>query len=458
MQSLTLSTVSKPGEPAGHNLTIMTKRTARTTVWMIGLVPVLAMLAGLGLSDLASPASALNAAGRLAGTAGLALLLLAAALSARVPGFDRPFGGLTKLWRTHHHLGAWSLLLLLAHPLLLALSAGTAGVDAAASTLFPSPGQTEIWAGWAALVLMMVFLAPSFSFFGRPDYAHWKKLHRLAGPAVILALIHTFLLSRTMPAYLDVLIWSTLALLAVGAVAWRFVFSRRVGRLEHRVVNVDSIANNVVELTLQPEHRRLSHEAGNFVYLTVYDRDLEAGYGEEHPYTISSSPKEPALRLAIKDLGDASRAIQNISEGSRATVEGPYGRFFPHPNEVVAPELWVAGGIGITPFLARMRHLERIGQPADVCLIFCVQDETRELFRDELRSLATSLPGFNLEFHHFYREGPVSREYVEKVCPDLAQRLVHICGPRPLNDLLIQHARSAGIPASSIHTEEFELL
>lgn len=436
----------------------MTKRTARTTVWMIGLVPVLAMLAGLGLSDLASPASALNAAGRLAGTAGLALLLLAAALSARVPGFDRPFGGLTKLWRTHHHLGAWSLLLLLAHPLLLALSAGTAGVDAAASTLFPSPGQTEIWAGWAALVLMMVFLAPSFSFFGRPDYAHWKKLHRLAGPAVILALIHTFLLSRTMPAYLDVLIWSTLALLAVGAVAWRFVFSRRVGRLEHRVVNVDSIANNVVELTLQPEHRRLSHEAGNFVYLTVYDRDLEAGYGEEHPYTISSSPKEPALRLAIKDLGDASRAIQNISEGSRATVEGPYGRFFPHPNEVVAPELWVAGGIGITPFLARMRHLERIGQPADVCLIFCVQDETRELFRDELRSLATSLPGFNLEFHHFYREGPVSREYVEKVCPDLAQRLVHICGPRPLNDLLIQHARSAGIPASSIHTEEFELL
>lgn len=439
-------------------MTIMTKRTARTAVWMIGLVPVLAMLVGLGHSDLASPASALNAAGRLAGTAGLALLLLAAALSARVPGFDRPFGGLTKLWRTHHHLGAWSLILLLTHPLLLALSAGTAGIDAAASTLFPPPGQTAIWAGWAALILMMVFLAPSFSFFGRPDYAHWKKLHRLAGLAVVLALAHTFVLSRTMPASLDILVWSILALLGVGAVAWRFVFSRRVGRLEHRVTNVDSITNNVVELTLQPEHYRLSHETGNFVYLTVYDRDLEAGYGEEHPYTISSSPEEPALRIAIKGLGDASRAIQNVSEGSRATVEGPYGRFFTHPNEVVAPELWVAGGIGITPFLARMRYLNRIGQPADVCLIFCVQDETRELFGDELRSLASGLPGFNLQFHHFYRQDPVSLEYVENVCPDIMQRLIHICGPRPLNDLLVQHARSAGVPASSIHTEEFELL
>lgn len=425
---------------------------------MIGLVPVLAMLAGLGQSDLTSPASALNAAGRLAGSAGLALLLLAAALSARVPGFDRPFGGLTKLWRTHHHLGAWSLILLLAHPLLLALSAGTAGIDAAAATLFRISGQAATWTGWAALVLMMVFLAPSFSFFGRPDYAHWKKLHRLAGPAVILALVHTFLLSRTMPGSLDVVVWSILALLAVGAVAWRFVFSRRIGRLEHRVTNVDSIANNVVELTLLPEHHRLSHEAGNFVYMTAYDRGLEAGYGEEHPYTISSSPKEPALRIAIKGLGDASRAIQNIAKGSRVSVEGPYGRFFSNPDEVITPELWVAGGIGITPFLARLRHLKRIEKPADACLIFCVQDETRELFGDELHSLACDLPGFKLKFHHFYREGPVSREYVENVCPDMAQRLIHICGPRPLNDLLVQHARAAGVPASSIHTEEFELL
>ena len=46
--------------------------------------------------------------------------------------------------------------------------------------------------------------------------------------------------------------------------------------------------------------------------MAPFDRSLSAGYGEEHPYTLSSSPDEDRLRIAIKDLGDASRAIQTI--------------------------------------------------------------------------------------------------------------------------------------------------
>lgn len=431
---------------------------ARHAIWLLVLVPVLAWTIGIGAADLRSPASALNAAGRLTGVAGLALLLLAAGLSARVPGFDRPFGGLTRLWRTHHLLGAWALMLLLAHPLLLAISAGASGVGPAMTTLFPPPSEIATWSGWIALLLMMVFLAPSFHFFGRPDYKRWKRLHRLAGPVVILALVHTFYLSRTMPGSLDVAVWSLFALMAVGAVVWRFIFSRRIGRLEYRVDEAVREANNVVELTLRPKRRQLKHEAGNFVYMTPYDRNLTSGYAEEHPYTLSSSPDEPNLRIAIKDLGDASRALQSIRPGSRVTVEGPYGRFFRHPDRIDTPELWIAGGIGITPFLARMRHLRGRAEPADVHLMFCVQDEARAIFVDELSDLADALSGFQLHIHYFYQQGPVSRRYLESICPDLARREVYICGPGPLNHLVQRHIRAAGVPASRIHTEEFELI
>lgn len=436
----------------------MSAGTAHRLVWLVALLPSLLFLATLAPGDLSSMGSALNTIGRLAGVAGLAMLLMAAILSARIPGVDRPFGGLTRLWRTHHFLGAGSLILLLAHPLLLAFSAGTTSLSAARTMLFPPLSDLASWSGWAALILMMLFLAPSFSFFGHPRFERWKKLHRLAGPAVALALIHGFWLSRGLPQWLNITVWSVFAMVALGAVTWRFVFSRRIGRRGCRVSKVERVANNVVELTLSPEHGKFAHEAGNFVYLAPYDPGLEAGYGEEHPYTLSSSPLEPALRIAIKDLGDASRAIQSIREGAHATIEGPYGRFFPNPRAVTDPELWVAGGIGITPFLARMRLLKQLGKPADACLIFCVQDEARELYGQELRSLASSLSGFRLNFHHFYREGPITREYIEKVCPDMAQRLLHVCGPRPLKDLVVQHARAAGIPVSSIHSEEFELL
>ncbi|WP_376695377.1 ferredoxin reductase family protein [Wenzhouxiangella sp. EGI_FJ10305] len=436
----------------------MSARTAHRLVWLAAMLPSLLFIANLKAGQFASTTALLNTAGRLAGVAGLSMLLLAAILSARVPGFDRPFGGLTRLWRTHHLLGAWSLILLLLHPLLLALAAAGTSVSAAAATLFPPASDLASWSGWAALILMMIFLAPSFSFFGHPNYERWKKVHSLAGPAVALALIHNFWLSRGLPQWLDITIWSIFALLAVSAVAWRFVFSRRVGGLKYTIDEVTPVANNVVELVLEPVHRNLRHEAGNFVYLTLHDRALAAGCKEEHPYTISSAPGEDRLRITIKALGDASRAAADVQPGTPARVEGPYGRFFKSPDRVANPELWVAGGIGVTPFLARMRHFHRLGESADVCMIFCVQDEAREIYGEELRDLASRIIGFNLQFHRFYREGPLSTDYLEAVCPDWTGREIYVCGPSPLNRLVRQHASNADVPSSRINSEEFELL
>ena len=433
-------------------------RTAHALIWSLALVPVAFFAAGLGTTDFDSASAILNMLGRLAGVAGLALLLLAAALSARVPGVDLPFGGLTKLWRTHHLLGAGSLLLLLAHPLLLAFAASAWGQGLAFSTLFPPLADRATWAGWLALLLMMVFLAPSFAFFGTPNYERWKRVHALAGPAVILALIHTFLFSRTMPGLTDTVIWVLFAALGVGAVVWRLVFSRRIGRLPYTVTRVDAVADGVAELSLRPASAHLTYSAGNFVYLTPLDPGLKAGHGEEHPYTLSSSPLEPELRIAIKALGDASRAIQTIPVGTPVTVEGPYGRFFPPDALVSTPELWVAGGVGITPFLARMRHLRALGERGDVHLIYAAQDESRAVYAGELRQLATEIPGFALTFHYFFQEGPMSASFLATACPDLARRDVYICGPLALNQLIRDHACKAGVSVEDIHSEEFELL
>lgn len=431
--------------------------TSRTLLWGAALVPVLVAIAGLPAQQTAGAGAVLNAAGRLAGIAGLAMLLMAAALSARVPGFDRHFGGLTKLWHTHHLLGAGSLLLLLIHPLLLALTAAGHSTGAAVATLFPPVNDVATWLGWAALVLMMVFLAPSFAFFGEPEFSRWKRVHRLAGPAVILALGHTFLFGRTMPGYWDTGIWSAMAVLAVGAVGYRFVFSRRIGRLRHTVDRVEQVANNVVELTLRPDGRALAHRAGQFVYLTPRDRSLTAGYDEEHPYTLSSAPHEPGLRIAIKDLGDASRAIQTIREGSEVWIEGPYGAFFPD-DDATASELWIAGGIGVTPFLGRARHLAHRCRPVDIHLVHCMQDEPRAIFLEELLGLSESLPGFTATPHYFYCEGPLSAAFLADHCPDYADRIAYVCGPDPLNRLAQERLRAAGVPVAHIHTEEFTLL
>src|SRR3990172_11147263 len=156
----------------------MTPRQTNGAVWVLAVVPLAIVLPGVRPTDLGARGALLNLFGRLTGVAGLSFLLVATILSCRVPGVDRPFGGLTKLWRTHHRLGAVAFLLLLAHPPLLALSAAGGSLTGATHVLIPPLPDWGTWLGWIALLAMMIFLAPSFSFFGEPEYQRWRWLHR----------------------------------------------------------------------------------------------------------------------------------------------------------------------------------------------------------------------------------------------------------------------------------------
>ncbi|WP_169449425.1 ferredoxin reductase family protein [Marinimicrobium agarilyticum] len=429
---------------------------SQAVVWLLALFPGVMAFGFLSAPDFDNPSAVLNTLGRLTGIWGMALLLIAAALCCRVPGFDRPFGGLTKLWKLHHRLGAVAFLLLLSHPLLLAFSAAGTSLSAAVGTLF-SARPAVIW-GWVALLALMIFMAPSFRFFGEPEYQRWKHLHRLAGITVVLGLVHTLLLSRTLPGVWGPAVWGLWAALAIGAIGYRWGFSRWHGRLPYRVVAIDRPARNVVELALEPQAQVLCYEPGQFVYLTPYDTQLPVGRGEEHPYTVSSAPDETGLRIAIKNLGDASRALQTVRLDSEVRIEGPYGCFFPSPDAPPEPELWIAGGIGITPFLSRLRHCARRGQVLRIHLIYCVQDETRVLFEEELAQLMAQLPESRVTLHFFYREGPLRGEFIEHACPDAARRSAYLCGPLPLIERASTALQALGVPQKRIVTEEFVLL
>ncbi|MDD5303498.1 MAG: ferric reductase-like transmembrane domain-containing protein [Elusimicrobia bacterium] len=423
---------------------------------ILGFLP-LAIAAGTGsLGPFDSAAAWLGGLGRAAGILGLSFFLLAAIISVRLPGVDAHFGGLTRLWNIHHALGAASFLLLMGHPLLLAFAAAGASPRAAAAVLFPGPGEWSVWAGWAALAVMTAFLAPTFSFFGAPDYQRWKSLHALSGAALVLGVAHALPLGRSLPGRWGAAIWAGGGALALLSFAYRMAIARFVGRKSYRVCRVDAIGRGVVELSLKPDGELLAYRPGQFVYLTPLDDGLARGRGEEHPYTVSSSPREPVLRIAIKDLGDATHALQTAAVGSRALVEGPYGGIFP-PGEKEARELWIAGGIGLTPFLGRVRGLSA-DRPADIHLIYCVQDETRAHFLQELEGAAAKVPGFKLTMHFFAREGPLNAAFLRSRCPDLRGRDVYVCGPIPLIDGARRELRGAGVPASRIHSEDLAWL
>ena len=460
----------------------MTRRIGR---WVAVALVVLPAVLALGALE-AWPARAagwLDLAGRLSGAVGLACLLVAGAVSVRIPGLDRPFGGLTRLWKLHHRLGLASFLLLLAHPILMALARVPLSPGAALGALVPGiAGSGSAWllgTGWIALLALMAFLAPSFQLFGKPEYQRWKAVHFLSGVALVAGVAHALPLTRTLPPAVALGLWGGLGGLVMAVFLWRALAARPVLRQPWRIVENRPLADRVTRLFLEPEDgRSLVHEPGPFVYLTPRDPGLAAGWGEEHPYTVSSAPGTERLEITVKALGDASSALLDVAEGSRAQVEGPYGDFL-SPALRDHRQLWIGGGVGITPFVSavRARAAERDpaeaaessgapGSPAgcaggrwgETVLLNCANDPSRAYFLDVLMEASAGLDDLTVVAHYYAHEGPLGRDFLLDCCPDAAGRHWFVCGPPVLVELARRLARELGVPRRRVHSEDFVFL
>lgn len=432
------------------------------------LLPVIVTVPGLpwGAQD------RLYSVAELVGVLALAAFLLAGMLSARIPGMDPWFGGLVRVWTLHRWLGFSAFMLVMAHVLLLALATLFFSLGHSIQVLFPPLSDWPVWIGWAAFVTMLIFIAPTLGFFGTLDYQHWKRLHLLSAPALLLALLHTLMLSSVS------WVWWLLSALALMAIAWRKGLSPWLARKPYVVEAVDILARDVVELRLRPRGKGIRWRAGQFVYLTPMDRSLAAGYREEHPYTIASASGDDELRIGVKAIGDATRALVSIKPGAEVRIEGPYGTFletrgfettgFETPgferarSESAAAQpkqLWLAGGIGITPFVSGARDkMAKADSGPDVCLFYLANRLERAYYLDELLRIAEACDSFTVYAHYMSENGVITRDYLAQHCADFAEREVYLCGPPGMITHLHTLLRHAGVPAKRIHTEAFDFL
>jgi len=134
-------------------------------------------------------------------------------------------------------------------------------------------------------------------------------------------------------------------------------------------------------------------------------------------------------------------------------VEGPYGSFS-HQNVPRARQLWIAGGIGVTPFLSMARAL-RDHDRVDVDFYYCVEREEEAHFLDELRAIAARRRGFRVVLVPRDRDGLLNVERLAAQQPDLRAADVLICGPPAMIESLRGQLVAAGVPAEQIHAEEF---
>ena len=205
------------------------------------------------------------------------------------------------------------------------------------------------------------------------------------------------------------------------------------------------------EVVLIAQKNGIDFKPGQFAFIEVQGK----GWNEPHPFTISSAPTANHLRFTIKVSGDWTRKVREaLQVGTEVLVRGPYGRF----DSAIAGknQVWIAGGIGVTPFLSTIRAMDK-GDNRNVTFVYATRNKDEALFLDEIQKQADDLGNFRI-ISLLSDEGNFANIDVLKDTLDqsLKDYDYFMCGPKPMIDGLMKDLKASGVQRRRIHTEAFE--
>ena len=136
--------------------------------------------------------------------------------------------------------------------------------------------------------------------------------------------------------------------------------------------------------------------AGQFCFLNLPDKGFQDKRGLRRHLTIASSPLEKRLLFATRITGSAfKKTLQELSGGENITIEKPLGNFT-LPEDTSSPLLFIAGGIGITPFRSMMRYASDARTKHVITLFYSNRMPETAAFLDELKSIADKNDHMNM--------------------------------------------------------------
>jgi ferredoxin-NADP reductase len=204
---------------------------------------------------------------------------------------------------------------------------------------------------------------------------------------------------------------------------------------------------------------------GQFANFTLDSVNTTDAGGITRCLSIASAPHEKDLMVAMRmrDTG-FKRIASALPIGASFLVEGPYGNLILH-KDVKRPAVFLAGGIGITPFRSMIRHATEVGSSHKLFLFYSIRRLEDAAFLNELRQLQDLNRGFKFIPtithpdgipHHWRGElGHITEPMLRSWIPDFQDPIFYIAGPPGMVDGMREMLAVAGVPDDNIRAEEF---
>ncbi|WP_432459989.1 ferredoxin reductase family protein [Agarivorans sp. QJM3NY_25] len=400
------------------------------------------------------------------GMLALALMTLTMILALRLAFVERLTQGLDKSYRLHKWLGIAALVTGICHWLLSIIprylvsweilsrpsrSHGPRNPDSFYAVIQPLRHTAEDigeWAFYAFVILAAIALISAIR------YNKFKLSHRLMSLCYLAIAMHSLILIKhSYWPYPITYICIGLAVLGSLAALWSLL--GLIGKSRQHQARISDLKfspdNQVLELQLAAPTWQ-GHQSGQFAFL---------GFAGEppHPFTIASTNnKSGQLRFLIKELGDFTSTLKDrIKVGDKLRVEGPYGYLaFKDP----APQLWIAGGIGIAAFEAILEERQSSKDSPDAILYYCTSAPNQALIDnliEQAQRARVDLRIINRCKQQTTLPARLSVAQLQTEVGDLFERKTWFCGPSAFSGDLRRDFAAIHYPLKHFHEELFEM-
>ena len=420
-------------------------------LFVLSFIPIILWVSYVGLDSITSSWPVfISSLGKAAALSGIALYSLMPVLSMRNKTLDVMFGGLDKLYSLHSKAGKIGFFLILAHPVFLGLG-----------RLFSGTNFGSIW-DWSGLMVLLGILAfivfsivTAFSIYSHIKHQQWVWIHRIFGLLIPVFFIHAYLANSQFVKNTALFYYLlTLGIIGFAAFLYRSVFAKFfIKRHKYIVLEINNITPSVSEIVLKPVGVPITYEAGQFAFLSF---ESDKGDQEAHPYSFSNANNGPYVRFTIKALGDDTTDLQKIADGTTAYLEGPFGSFS-YKKIKNRKQVWIAGGIGITPFLSMARSFKG-KKKYDIHFFYGTETMDEAVFLSEFRDV-TMHKAQNFKTTVVSRDKPgfITAELLQKNLGELNNYDFMICGPPGMMSAIKSQLESSGVPETQIHIEAFSM-
>ena len=237
-------------------------------------------------------------------------------------------------------------------------------------------------------------------------------------------------------------------------------------KYKYLIENSNNSCGDALIITLKPKTPQdiFNFKPGQYVMLSFTDTSGKLFIN--HPFSIASSPTEDNLVFGIRVMGKFTQTLCKLPQGTEIDILGPFG-IFVFDETKYSEAVFIAGGVGITPFISAIKYATAKGLNNKLTLLYSNRGVKETLFYDDIKQLITANPNFSAQIAItnetvsddalYCKNCYIDKNFITSSVDSVINKDFFLCGPNAFMKAMEKNLIDLGINKNRIHQESFSV-